>query len=103
MSVLQRYGPTELFTRQGRQLARVREATALEVAHTTALADIETAKLEGLQQIAGRAMHGVALVSQLEQQLAQVVPLATSRLQAIGDIHALATAEVVSNAPRRLG
>ena len=43
-----------------------------------------------------------AAISQLEQQLGRVVPIATSRLQAIGDMHALASAEVVAHAPRRL-
>ena len=50
------------------------------MARSTAVAEIETAKHDALQQIAGRAMQGVALVSQLEQQLAQVVPIAASRL-----------------------
>ena len=42
------------------------------------------------------------MVTQLEQQLATAVPLAASRLQAIGDMHALASADVVAVAPRRL-
>lgn len=47
-------------------------------------------------------MNGVALVSQLEQQLSQVVPLAAGRLQALGDMHALATAQELANFSRRL-
>ena len=101
MSALQLYGTAQTL-RQGRQLARITDSTVVEVARATAVADVDSAKLDALQQVAGRAMQGVALVSQLEQQLAQVVPIATSRLQAIGDIHALATAEIVSSTPRRL-
>ena len=102
MSALQPYGTVQTLGRQGRQLARITDSTVIEVARGAAIAEIESGKLDALQQIAGRAMQGVAMVSQLEQQLAQVVPIATSRLQAIGDLHALATAEVVSSAPRRL-
>ncbi|WP_460841119.1 hypothetical protein [Nocardioides marmoraquaticus] len=43
------------------------------------------------------------MVSQLEQQLSQMMPLATSRLQAIGDMHALASAEIVADTARWLG
>lgn len=102
MSSIQPYAPPAPFSGQGRVLARIGQHAEVAVARTNAIAEIESAKLDALQQIAGRAMQGVALVSQLEQQLAQVVPLATSRLQAIGDMHALATAEVVAQAPRRL-
>ena len=42
------------------------------------------------------------MVSQLEQQLAQTVPIATSRLQAVGDIHALATVNELNGFSRRL-
>ncbi|WP_375431013.1 hypothetical protein [uncultured Friedmanniella sp.] len=102
MSNLQPYAPPSVLSGQGRAVARIGQQAQVAVARTNAVAEIESAKLDALQQIAGRAMQGVALVSQLEQQLAQVVPLATSRLQAIGDMHALATAEVVAQAPRRL-
>jgi hypothetical protein len=48
-------------------------------------------------------MQGVAMVSQLEQQLSDMVPLAHSRLQAIGDMHAMASADVLAKAARRHG
>lgn len=102
MSNLQPYAPPSGLSRHSRGLSRLAQSTDLAVARSTAIAEIESAKLDALQQIAGRAMQGVALVNQLEQQLAQVVPIAASRLQAIGDMHALATAEVVAQAPRRL-
>jgi hypothetical protein len=49
-----------------------------------------------------KAMQEVALISQLEQQLSTLVPLATSRLQAIGDITALSAAEIVSDTVRKV-
>jgi hypothetical protein len=102
VSNLQPYAPPFVLSRQGRELSRSGQATEIAVASSMATADVEASKLDGLQQIAARAMQGVALVSQLEQQLSQVVPIAASRLQGIGDMHALATAEVVAQAPRRL-
>lgn len=41
-------------------------------------------------------------MTQLEQQLATLVPLAAGRLQAIGDLTALAVAEVVSDTQHQL-
>ena len=58
--------------------------------------------LDGIATIGATAMRNVAMVSQLEQQLAQAVPLATSRLQAIGDMTAFAMADAVSSSARRI-
>lgn len=102
MSNLQPYRAGSLTSRAGRELGRLSERTDLALAQTSAATEIEAAKLDALQLITGRAMQGVALVSQLEQQLSTAVPIAHSRLQAIGDMHALASADVVATAPRRL-
>ena len=96
-------GTSVTFSRSRRQVARVISNTELAVVQVAGRAAIESAKLDAMQAIASQAMHGVALVSQTEMQLAQMVPLATSRLQAIGDMHALASVEIVSSSPRRLG
>ena len=101
MSQIQPYRARTL-TRTGRELNRISDAVDVEVATTIAKTECELAQLDGLQTITGRAMQGVALTTQLEQQLATAVPLAASRLQAIGDMHALASADVVAGAPRRL-
>lgn len=104
MSSIQPYTSSEAppFSRASRDLVRLSRQTDFALARTNAKAECEVAKLDAMQGIAGRAMQGVALVSQLEQQLATSVPMATSRLQAIGDMHALASADVVASAPRRL-
>lgn len=91
------------FSRTSRELTRLGQSVEVAVANRIAVAEIECAALDAIQQVAGRAMQGVALVSQLEQHLSTVVPEAEGRLRAIGDIHALASAEVVSRTPRRLG
>lgn len=90
-------------TRTGRELSRLTQSAELAVSQQQAVADVECATLDGIQHITTRAMQGVALVSQLEQHLAAVSPEAEARLRAIADIHAFASAEVVSRAPRRLG
>jgi hypothetical protein len=106
MSSIQPYSPTSIsrspYSRTGRELSRIVGGAELAVVRVAGRAAVESAKIEALQGIASQAMHGVALVSQLEQQLGQMVPIASSRLQALGDMHALASAEIVSSAPRRL-
>lgn len=103
MSLVERVSSNPSSGRSGRGLTRVAQATELAVVQKNAVADIECATLDGIQQVTGRAMQGVALVTQLEQHLAAVVPEAECRLRAIGDIHAIASAEIVARAPRRLG
>jgi hypothetical protein len=102
MSIVQANVPPSPLSRQGRELARIGQATEIAVARAIAIAEVEAARLDGLQLITARALQGVALTSQLEQQLAQIVPVAAPRLQGIGDMHALASAEVVAEGPRRL-
>ena len=75
----------------------------LRVAQIEAAADIQALKVDAVVYVGKRAMHNVAMLSQLEGQLATLVPLATSRLQAIGDMTALAITDVVSDTLRRLG
>jgi hypothetical protein len=101
MSQIQPYRPRAV-SRVSRELNRISGDVDIKIAITIAKTEVELGQLDGLQAIAGRAMQGVAITTQLEQQLATAVPLAASRLQAIGDMHALASADVVANAPRRL-
>lgn len=102
-SIERAVSPMAAFGRTGRELNRLGQSTELAISQRGAVADIECAALDGLQQVAGRAMQGVALVSQLEQHLSAVVPEAEGRLRAISDIHAISSAEIVARAPRRLG
>ena len=102
MSQIQPYRPRAVSCRLSRELNDISCDVDIAVAVTTAKTEIELSHLDGLQAITGRAMHGVAMVTQLEQQLSTAVPLAASRLQVIGDMHALASADVVARAPRRL-
>lgn len=99
MSGLQPYSdrsPVATWSRTGREVSRIVSSADLDVIRVAARAHVDHARLDAIDTIAARAMQGVALVSQLEQQLAQAVPLATTRLQAVGDMHALASVEVVA-------
>ncbi len=65
-------------------------------------ADLQVARVQAVGYVGQQAMQSVAMVSQLEGQLSELVPLATSRLQAIADMTALATAEVVASTVKKV-
>lgn len=90
------------WSRQSREISRIVATSEVAVVRTAAAAHEEDAKLDAIDHIARRGMQGVALVSQLEHQLGQSVPIAVSRLQAVGDMHALTVASEVAGFPRRL-
>jgi len=105
MSQIQPYGPgasPAAFSRQSREIARVVNRSEVAVIKTAAAAHEADARLDAIDHIAGRAMQGVAMVGQLEQQLAQLVPLGTSRLQAVSDMHALLSVNELADFRRRL-
>jgi hypothetical protein len=107
MTELQRYtGGSAVvpssWSRTGRELGRLANQVEIGSAHTNAVAELEEIKLSALRHVAGHAMQDVAMVSQLEGQLSTAVPLATSRLQALGDMHALACADILASMPRRM-
>jgi len=85
-----------------RYLARVDEQTERTLAVVQAAAEIEAAKADAVGYVAQRGMQGVAFLSQVEQTLAQTVPLAASRLQAIGDLATLGIGQVVTDSVYRL-
>jgi len=104
MSNIQPYHASPIEThRVGKALSRLASETSLTVAGTEARAQMEAAVVDGIAYVGQRAMQDVALLTQMEQQLAMAVPLAASRLQAIGDMTALGMTDVVAGAARRLG
>ena len=103
MTALESYRPNvSLQRRTSKALSRLAGETGLMLSATEARVEIETTVLDGIATVGATAMRNVAMVSQMEQQLGQAVPLAVSRLQAIGDMTALGMAEVVAAASRRL-
>ena len=91
---------------EARQLARalgsLEADVRLETAGVNAAADVQAAKARAIGYVARAGMHEVAIVSKVETCLATMVPLASGRLAAIGDMAALSIAEVVNDTPRQL-
>ena len=85
-----------------RAVARIEAQTEIELSEIEAQTELQAARVTAVAYVGERAMHEVAMISQLEQQLASLVPMATSRLQAIGDVVALAAAEVVVDTVRKV-
>ena len=106
MSNIEQYrsaGISRTTSRQlGRALSRIDGNASLDIARVEARADIQNAQVEAMAAVTQRGLQGVAFISQVEQQLAQTVPLAASRLQAIGDIGALGISQVVMDTTNKL-
>jgi hypothetical protein len=76
--------------------------TEIGLARIEQAAELQVGRVQAVGYVGKRALQEVALISQLEAQLSMVVPIATSRLQAIGDMVALEAADVVSQTVRRV-
>jgi hypothetical protein len=85
-----------------RALASIDRNKQLKLADIEARAELEAARAHAVGYVGQQAMHSVAMLSQLEGQLANICPLATTRLQGIADIAALGIAQVVVDSARRL-
>lgn len=88
--------------RLGRALARLSGEAQLEVALINREADLQVARVRAIGYVGKGAMHEVALLGELEQQLATLVPSAAGRLRGIDDLTALAMADVVSDTVRKV-
>ena len=86
----------------GRELSRLNAQGQVGLARVNQQADLQAERVAAIGYVGKRAMHEVTMLSQLEVQLAQLVPSASPRLQALGDLSALAMADVVSDTVRRV-
>jgi len=103
MSSVQPYQPLLLAARTTRALARLGGETTVAVAVTQARAEVEAAKIDAVAAVGTKALQDVALLSQIEQSLATAVPHASGRLASVADLTAIAIADQVAQAARRLG
>lgn len=103
MSDMQVYQPFVPERRVSRALGSLVAQTELRVAAIEGQGEVEEATVSAIGYVGRRGLQEVALVSQMEQQLAQLVPIASGRLQAIADITALSMAEAVANAAHHIG
>ena len=88
--------------RLGRELSRLDGRGWLEMARINQEADLQAERVSAIAYVGKRALHDITMLSQLEIQLSAIVPAATPRLQGIGDITALAMADVVSETIRKV-
>ncbi len=106
VSYIQQYGGSSgargTSRQVGRALANVGDHTSVAIARVEACADIQATKIDTMSAVTQRGLQGAAFISQVEQQLAQVVPMSASRLQAIGDIGTLGLAQVVMDTATKL-
>lgn len=102
MSSLQPY-KTLPAGRVARALSKVSSETAISSAVIQGKAEVEATRVDGVSAVAAKAMQDVALLSQIEQSLAQTVPHASGRLAAVADLAAISIAGVVADAARRIG
>lgn len=103
MGSLERYGASAAVSRRtSRVLDGIASSTEIAVARVHQREDIQNAQVEAMASVTQRGLQGAAFISQVEQQLAQTVPLATSRLQAIADIGSLGISQIVMDTANKL-
>lgn len=85
-----------------KMLGSLSAGVSTETAGIEAAAEVQAVRAEAVSYVGKRAMQNVTLVSQLEEKLALMAPMASGRLQAIADITAISVAEVVSDTLRRV-
>ena len=85
-----------------RELAQMEGRGRVELARINQAADLQAERVSAVGYVSKRALHEVTMLSQLEVQLTALVPAAMPRLQGIGDLTALAMADVVSETVRRV-
>ena len=106
MGSIERYGSPGL-TRfeqrsSGRAMARLESSTEIGLANIEVQATLQVAKADAVAYVGRAGMQAVAMVSQFEQQLGQMCPMAVTRLQGIADMTALGVAEVVADTVRKV-
>jgi hypothetical protein len=93
-----------MYSRATRQaLSIVQQNAVVKAAQIEAEAELSALRFQAIGFMATVAMNEAAVLSQVEQQLAQLVPMAASRLQALGDAATLAMIQTLGDSSRRLG
>lgn len=87
----------------GKMLARMDSRQVVKQTQIQNEAELQVERVQAIGYVGQQGMQVVAMASQMEANLASLVPLATSRLQALGDILSLEVAEVVCQTVRRVG
>lgn len=85
-----------------RAIARLQAKTQIDLARIGQAAVLQISRVETVACVGRRAMFETALLTQVEGSLGALVPMAVSRLQAIGDLATLGIAEVVGDTVRQV-
>lgn len=85
-----------------RQLSRLELRAREQQLAIDFAADVQAARVHGLAYVTKQALQDVALISEVEGQLGQLIPDARGRLQGIADVGCLGMAELVAETTRRV-
>lgn len=92
--------PARSFRPESRTMGRIQAQAQVGMARIGQEAAQQVTRVEAVACVGRRAMFEAALLTQAEQSLALLVPLASGRLQAIADVATLGIAEIVSDTVR---
>ncbi|MDQ3576200.1 MAG: hypothetical protein M3443_01050 [Actinomycetota bacterium] len=85
-----------------RALGTLDARSRMEAARIEAAAEVQALRTDAIGYVAKRGLVNAGMITKVEESLATLVPLASGRLAAIGDLAALAIADVVSDTARRM-
>jgi hypothetical protein len=88
--------------RVGRALERLETRQLVRRIEIQDESELQVERVQAVGYVGQQGMQVVAMVSQMEANLASLVPAAVSRLQAIGDLISLEVADVVSQTVRKV-
>jgi hypothetical protein len=106
MSAIEQYQWNNLPARQPRWVSRAQTqlngSTEVGMARIESRASLQAAKTDALAQVGRHTMQEITLLTQMEQQCAQAVPLAASRVEAIGNMVTLAMTNLLMDTACKL-
>lgn len=85
-----------------RALGHIHARGVVDAARIEQAAETQALRIDSIAYVARRGLQSAAMLSQLEASLATMVPHASGRLAVLGDLAALAIADVVGDTARRV-
>ena len=86
-----------------RQIGGLERATTFGLARIEAQAQLEATRVMAVAHVGQQAMQSVAMVSQMEMQLARALPHAAHRFVGIAETTSFTLAQMVTDSARRIG
>lgn len=85
-----------------RHLTAVAAGADLQIASVQSVAHVGAARIQAAMQLGQQAEFAVAFLSDTEQRLAHLCPMATTRLAAIADLASMQVAQLLADAGQDL-